>query len=523
MNKTVNINVAGFAFIIEEVAFDALSNYLNKLGNSISDEAEKKEVIEDIEARIAELFQEYLTKEHREVIHSKDVQQVIEVLGEPEEIYDDSESFTSATEEKSKPKRLYRDVENGMMGGVCSGLAAYFKTDAIWPRIIFLFLFLSFGSGFLLYIVLWIIVPPATTTSQKLEMQGEPVNIDSIKRSFKETKEQIEKEIKFQKNKYKKDKVKNKSKTVAEEFLTAGGSFFSKLFKVIGVFIGIILWIVAFSLLLSSFAVFFGDPVIHIFGNGSIVNSFSFEDFRGVFMNSKFFDWGISSILFSITMAFFIGGFHLLFGAKRKSMVSWTVPSFFFMGLLLIGIGYFNQTKAYLVTESNEKRIPLDTENDTLYITSLHLKASPELNTFIWKISNSVFSMNERFAIADEKIYFSNCTFSIRPSVNESFNLMVTSSASGKSEEDANIRAENIQFSFKSLGDSLILNSYFTTPIENGIKNQKLKYTLEIPHNKYIYIDSSLLEIALPIFNKQNLENKQLIGSIRQFKNGILE
>ncbi len=522
MNKTVHINVAGFAFIIEENAYQELSKYLDNLGKNISDEAERKEVLEDIEARIAEIFQECLKKEHREVIIHKDVKKVIGIMGEPEEIYEGSESYSYETKE-AKPKRLYRDVENGMLGGVCSGLAAYFNTDVIWPRILFLFLFFTLGSGFLLYIVLWIIVPPATTTAQKLEMQGEPVTVDSIKKSFHKTKEQIEKEINLHKNKYNKKDVKRKTKTAAEEVISTSSLIFSKLFKVISIFIGVVLWTVAFSLLISTFAAFIGEPIIHIMGDSGYMKSFNLEDFRRIFMTSKFFDWGISSILFALTMAFFIGGFHLIFGAKRKTMVSWSVPSFFFIGIILIAFGYFNQTKEYQATGKFENRIPLPTNNDTLYISASHLPKELGEHKFKWKVSNSIFSMNEQFALADDIIYFSNAKFTIRPSVNDSFQLVVSQTASGKSEEEANTRAENIQFGIQTNGDSLTLNSFFTTGINNSVREQKIKYILEIPNEKFIYLDSSILKIAQPLFNKRNLPNNQLINTTRQFNNGILE
>ena len=94
-------------------------------------------------------------------------------------------------------KRLYRDPDNRIIGGVCGGLSAYFNTDPILFRILFILISLGMGSGLIIYIILWIAIPEAATTAQRLEMRGEAVTIENIKRAVREEFENIKKNMKF--------------------------------------------------------------------------------------------------------------------------------------------------------------------------------------------------------------------------------------------------------------------------------------------------------------------------------------
>lgn len=196
MNKTVTVNIGGLVFHIEEQAYLKLDQYLKAIRNSISIE-EQDEVIHDIEIRIAELFSEYITTTNQ-VITTADVDRVVEIMGKPED-YKLSEDETTDQQNSSntgnyiytKQPKLYRDTQNGMIGGVLAGFGHYFKIEAVWLRIIFAVLLLFYGTGILLYIIFWAVVPEAKTASQRLEMQGEPINIDTIEKKVKENIEYV--------------------------------------------------------------------------------------------------------------------------------------------------------------------------------------------------------------------------------------------------------------------------------------------------------------------------------------------
>ncbi|WP_177764246.1 PspC domain-containing protein [Flavobacterium sp. I3-2] len=197
MNKTVTINIAGLFFHIDEDAYDKLSNYLQAIKNSLNTDG-KEEIINDIESRIAEIFSEKINPKTG-VISMLDVDNIIQVMGQPEDYrLDDENESQSQTEQNStnenyikRPRKLFRDGEKRVLGGVLSGLSNYFNIDVVWIRILFILLIFVYGSSIIIYPILWIIIPKAKTVSDILEMKGEPVNISNIEKQVRENFDQI--------------------------------------------------------------------------------------------------------------------------------------------------------------------------------------------------------------------------------------------------------------------------------------------------------------------------------------------
>ena len=200
MNKTININLAGIIFHLDEEAFKKLTGYLQSIKDRLKGDPGQEEIIADIEARVAELFQEKLGK-IKEVIGMADVDEVMSIMGNPEDYEtDDEEETTSSSSDTFKNysttshsfgRKLYRNTDDKVFGGVASGLGAYFGIDSVWIRLIWVFLFFTWGTGVLLYIILWIVIPEAISTSQKLQMKGEPINVSNIERSVKNVGEKV--------------------------------------------------------------------------------------------------------------------------------------------------------------------------------------------------------------------------------------------------------------------------------------------------------------------------------------------
>lgn len=200
MKKTLTINLAGSVYHIDEDAFQKLKKYLDTLERKFKQESDVKEIISDIEARIAELFSDRLGS-NKEVVTMDDVEHVISILGDPEVITDEENGFTYQSEPRAKKtyRRMYRDPDNRVIGGVCSGLAAYWNMDPIIVRVIFIVLALFGLSGLFIYLILWVIMPEAQTTAQKLEMRGEAVTVDSIKDFIRDEFEQVKNNFKSNK------------------------------------------------------------------------------------------------------------------------------------------------------------------------------------------------------------------------------------------------------------------------------------------------------------------------------------
>lgn len=188
MKRTLTINLNGFVFNIDEDAYQTLNQYLEDLGRHFAAD-EKEEILKDIEARVAELFSEKLV--NRNVVEMKDVQEVIEQLGQPSQFEDESgtQSETQSAEpqqpftagERRKSRKLYRDTANKKIGGVAAGMAAYMDWDPTIVRILFLLIMLfSLGWSVFIYILMWIFIPEANSVAQRLEMQGVEPTAENI-------------------------------------------------------------------------------------------------------------------------------------------------------------------------------------------------------------------------------------------------------------------------------------------------------------------------------------------------------
>ncbi len=192
MKKVRDINIKGIIFHLDEDAFKKLNTYLNEINTHFRHKKGREEIVSDIENRLTELFQQKLSNK-KQVITLEDVNEVISTMGHPSD-FDDEVEGDDTTNPLNGPKgkkRLFRNIDDRFLGGVCSGLGSYINIDPTWVRIIFLLaLFLAGGSA-VVYIVLWIVIPPARTVSEKLEMQGDPVTISNIERAFKEEMSEI--------------------------------------------------------------------------------------------------------------------------------------------------------------------------------------------------------------------------------------------------------------------------------------------------------------------------------------------
>ena len=263
MNKTININLANMLFHIDENAYQKLQRYLEAIKRSFSGTKGSDEIIADIEARIAELFYEKMENE-RQVITMKEVDEVIAIMGQPEDYHIDEEIFEDGPAAGPQPRRcrdkkLYRDMDRKYIGGVCAALEYYLGLDALWIRLIFLLLAVFAGGfGLIAYIILWILVPEAATTAQKLDMTGEPVNISNIERKVKEGFDEVADKVRSVDY----DKVGDQVKQTGKSFFDTLGDIILFLFKIFGKFIGILLIIIGASTLIGLFIALFSVGII---------------------------------------------------------------------------------------------------------------------------------------------------------------------------------------------------------------------------------------------------------------------
>ena len=268
MNTIKDIHLSHVKFTLDDEAYNILKAYLNKLSVAFSSNASKDEILEDIESHIAELFSKNNTV--NQVISVSEVNKAIEVLGTPEELAEDENEPPKNT---NTNKKLFRDTDNSYVGGVASGLSHYFGISPAWIRVLFiLFFFLPIPFTTLAYIILWVVVPAAKTSGDKIRMTGEAVSVASIKKKVESVLPEIEKEILNFDKEYANglwEKVKYYLKKTINFLLVTS----SKLLKIISIIFGYILMLYSFigGFITSLIVLFLGSI------NSAITNSTSSE------------------------------------------------------------------------------------------------------------------------------------------------------------------------------------------------------------------------------------------------------
>jgi len=263
MKKTLTVNLNNIVFHIDDDAYEMLETYLSEIADHFQSDDERKEIMTDIEARIAELFNEKLQK-NKNVVNLSDVEEIIEIMGKPSQYAGEEEPETPPKSEKKQPKsrRFYRDPENAILGGIAGGLAAYFNLDVTLIRIILVILvFLGVGFIIPIYIVVWFVAPAALTASQRLEMQGEDVTVENIKTEVNNVKNYMESE-----------KFKQSAQGAGERVLEILRWFFRIIFGFVGAIIGIIGIVVIGGLILALFLLLFEPAVLNGFAPDLVSN-----------------------------------------------------------------------------------------------------------------------------------------------------------------------------------------------------------------------------------------------------------
>ncbi|WP_456314992.1 PspC domain-containing protein [Pseudomonas shirazensis] len=485
MNKTVNINLGGMFFHIDEDAYLKLTRYFDAIKRSLNNSSGQDEIIKDIEMRVSELLTEK-QKSEKHVVGLKDVDEVIVVMGQPEDyIIEDEDrpkqSFNDNTNRKHK--KLYRDKEKGMIGGVATGLGHYFGIDAVWIKIIFLiFVFAGFGTGILAYFVLWVVTPEAVTTSEKLEMTGEPVTISNIEKKVREELESLS--DKFKNADY--DAMGNQVKSGAERISSSFGDFVMTVFKIFAKFLGVILIMSGISVLIML--------LIGVFTLGTnVFVDFPWQNFvdAGNFTDYPIWSFGLL-MFFAIGIPFFfltLLGFKLLSPNLKPigNIAKYTLLAIWIIAVAIaISIGIKQATEISYDNKTVEKKVISIKPADTLFVKFRYndyyakdLDHHREFE-FVQDSANNqlIYSNDVRLHVlhTDEAAPF----------------LQIEKSARGNSFINAKQRAEKITYNIQINGNHLVLDNYFLTDVKNKFRGQEVDVYLYLPEGQMFKPDSSV-------------------------------
>jgi len=490
MNKTVNINLAGTFFHIDEDAYSKLQRYLEAIKRSFTDSQGRSEIISDIEARISELFTERI-KDEKQVISITEVEDVITVMGQPEDYIVDEEIFEDEPqprEYKSSSRKLYRDTENAYIGGVSAGLAHYFDIDSLWVRLAWVLLVLVGGTGIFVYILLWVLMPSAETTAEKLAMSGKPVNITNIEQKVKEGFSNVKDSLEDVADRVKNgdyEKVGNKVQSTSRSFFDALGNVIMFCFSIFAKFFGIILIITGASTLIGLIIGLLSLGVADIFHFPGI-------DMADVVSSTDLPIWLVSIlVLFAVGIPFFylfILGLKILVG-NLKSLGK--VANFTLLGLWLAAIITLS---AFALNEVSEF------SRDANVVTKSEINSTANDTLYVKMASNSIYSKgiykDYDFEIVydendEKKIYSSNVRLIFRSTKDSLATISIEKNARGSNYQNAKQRAENIEYSFDFSSNELLLDGYFLTDAENKFRDQEVEIIVYLPEGSIVNTDGN--------------------------------
>ena len=492
MNKTVSINLGGFFFHIDEDAFQKLNRYFDAIRRSLSADG-RDEIMSDIEARIAELLTEKL-KNDKQVVSVREVDEVIIIMGRPEDYRIDDDETASGPKtstnfnfnfNNAKTRKFYRDEESGMIGGVCAGLAHYFKIDPLWVRIIFIIsLLLSFGSSILIYLVLLVLIPKAITTTEKLEMTGEPINISNIERKVKEEFNNLSDKL----NNMDYDKLGDSIKTGADKIGTTASTAVLAILKVFAKVIGAM--ITVFS------ALMLGSLII-----GLIAILFSFTSraqWYPYFYSMNYTEapmWLIGIIgFFAIAIPFFalfLLGLKILVDhlkpvgnlTKSTLLAIWVIC---IAGAIYLGLTQASQFGHEGKTVSRQE-IKLG-QGDILEVKFKN-------NEYFTKSINHEYDFSfKQDSLGNEVIYSNDVSFYVLKTDEASPYVQIEKVAEGSSISEARKSSETIKYNFRIQGNTLILDNYLLTGTDAKYHKQRVEIFLYLPEGTVFHPDASLKE-----------------------------
>ncbi|NND51162.1 MAG: PspC domain-containing protein [Flavobacteriaceae bacterium] len=492
MNKTVNINLAGIFFHIDEDAYAKLQRYLDAIKRSFTDSQGRNEIIADIEARIAELFNERIQNE-KQVVSVKEVEEVITIMGQPEDYIVDEEIFEDEPKKqysssRSSSRKLFRDTENAYIGGVSAGLAHYFGIDSLWVRLAWIVLFFGAGTGLLLYILLWILMPSAETTADKLAMSGKPVNITNIEEKVKEGFSNVKDSLDDVADRVKNgdyDKVGNRVKSTSRSFFDALGNLIMFFFKVFAKFIGIILIIVGattlFSLIVGLLSVGVAD-MFHFDG-------FNFAD---LIYASTLPIWLISlMLLFAVGIPFF---YLLILGLKilvnnlnpLNKMVNITLLGLWLASIITLAVFAAREVQDFAREASVSEKLELNImANDTI---NVRMVGNEYYSDYVYRDYDYDVVRDEN---DNKAIYSSNVRLIFRSTQDSIGYVKVDKSARGPNYSEAKSRANSINYNFAFNGNNLDLDGFFVMDIDNKFRDQEVEVIVYLPEGTILYADDN--------------------------------
>jgi phage shock protein PspC (stress-responsive transcriptional regulator) len=481
MNKVQQINLGGVPFTIDDDAYEHLSNYLNSIHRHFEASEGYEEITHDIEARMAELFQENMG--NRSIVTLKDVEDAIVIMGTPEDF---GAEPIEAIPEKDKEqgyrtgKRLFLNPDDEVVGGVCSGIAAYFGiSDPLWIRLAFIIFTLSGGFGIPAYLILWIILPSPKTASDRLAMRGEPINASNIGKIIEEEVENISNKVSEFGNELSGKKKGHEGKSQLGELLRQGISLLGRAIRAAIEVISQIwkpLAIIIVSAFIIATAVAWISTVIGVIFSWPLLEFFSPEwpllSMLGVF--------NVLAIVGMLMLSLVLFVTRLIYGTRMSS--SWRTGLTVFW---ILNVVSFFAVASYTFRDfSREGSITsvdqLESSSDTL-----RLEMGLPYKTDSW------FNIDNEFKLIHQGLASRMIDIHIEKAEGSQFEIVTTAIARGQDNERARNLSQSIQYEVQIENNTLTIPPELIVPNGQKWRGQQVDVTLRIPTGKSVMIAES--------------------------------
>ena len=480
MEKTIIINIGNTIIHIEESAYDTLKAYLNEVKLYFANHADDLEIITDIENRIAELFTEQMEAQKKQVVDAADVQHVIAQMGSVKDFdtieeNEEEPAYQPGYQYQYAEKKLYRDIDDRVVAGVCSGIAHFVNTEAKWIRAAVLLMAFLGGFGILVYMILWIIMPKAKSRVEKMEMKGEPANLQGFQKNLDEELQAVKERL-GEVNRHAQPLFARLGIFIGEffewiaRFLSGTGKV---IFKIIA---GLIIVFGAFCLLM----LILGTAAFQGFWDSSIYDSFPFsiinDGNRGVILFSAFivlFVPILALVLFSIRVAF------------NKQAINKTF-SFALLIIWLAGVATAGYQAAKISSEFKQHaELTQTVDLRTLKTYVIDIDKSKYFSKED-SLAYHIDANNKRQVVIDD---FQNGPFvspnNIRININKSetgiTRLIQKNESQGKTFPSALQNAQNIDYTYLVKDSTIFFSPRFQLKKGSIWRNQEVRLDLEVP------------------------------------------
>ncbi|MDQ8004709.1 MAG: PspC domain-containing protein [Pedobacter sp.] len=489
MNKTIIINIGNSIIHIEEEAYEILMVYLNEIKQHFAKTADDFEIVKDIENRIAEMFAEILQKGQKQVIDVADVRSVIAQMGSVQDFLNDEEEEIRTENfyaNYNGVKKLYRDTDEGVIAGVCAGLGHYLNVEARWLRLAFFLLTFLAGTSILVYLILWVAIPRASSRSERMEMKGEATNLYGYNKSFEEELAAF------------KANMKSANDTLGPA-VKKSGNFIAEALKMFGRLIRSIFRFFGKTMAICFIVFGFGMMIALIVCLGMLVGFWddsTYQNFPLNVINTSFRD----GLIFHAFLTFFIPILALVLFALKVVNNRIEISKYVWFGLLIVWLvgagtsGYYTakimgefKEEAELVQQTELKQYQtyvIDVDKSMVFNRQDSIKYHlQEMN-----IGNRVIVDNYNEGPFGNP---RNVSFEIEKSHDGKASISATYESQGKNFQTALKNAQNIEYNFVQKDSSLVFSPSIKFKENGAWRGQRVHLALRIPVGSRVLINEN--------------------------------